>query len=104
MRVSVRDVARYAFGDLPTTLPEWFAWLEEARAEVPKEYHDALKCVLSFDEGYCDSGATASLEVWYERPETDDEMIVRVSRGISYIQSQEASERATFERLKQKYL
>lgn len=103
VRVPVRSVDHYSFDELPTTLSEWLAWLEAAKDEAPAEYREHLNCVLNWESGYYDSGDSASLDIWYERPETDEEMTTRVNRGIAYVRGKEASERATYEALKRKF-
>lgn len=103
VRVSVREIGHYRFDRLPMTLDDWVEWLTEVRTEAPERYRDGVHCVLQWDHGYYDSGATAILAIWYERPETDDEMTLRVNRGIEYVRKREANERTTYEALKRKF-
>lgn len=103
VRVTVRDVGHYSFNDLPTTIPEWIEWLNRAHEDTPEEYRDRIKCELQWDAGYYDSGDSASLVIWYDRPETDAEMTERVNRGIAHVRSSETSERAMYEALKRKF-
>src|SRR5690242_7713269 len=84
-QVKVRDVGHYSFDELPVTVDDWIEWLKEAKEETPAEYRDGLNCVLSWESGYYDSGDDAELTIWYERPETDEEMTERVNRGIAHV-------------------
>lgn len=103
VQITIRDVGSYSFDKLPNTIEGWQEWLATAHAECPKEYLESLRCILRFEDSYYDSGASASLNVWYERPETDAEITERVNRGIAYVRGAEQQERATFEALKRKY-
>lgn len=103
VKINVRAEASYSFENLPDTIEGWIDWLSVARNEVPAEYRAETKCVLSFDHGYYDDGASADFSIWYERPETDAELIARVNRGIAYVRNQEEQERRTYEALKAKF-
>lgn len=103
-QISIRDVGNYSFDDkLPNTIEGWIKWMSIALKECPTEYQESLRCVLKYKQGYYDSGDSANLSVWYERPETDDEMTERVNSGIAYVLSKDDAERALFERLRKKY-
>jgi hypothetical protein len=101
--VSVRSVGNYSFDSLPTDIEAWIDWLDAAKKEVPDQYWDSHRCVLNYESGYYDSGDSASFDICYERPETDEEMTERVGRGIAYVRQGQAAERATYEALKQKF-
>ena len=103
VRVPIREVGNYSFDELPRTIDDWIKWLELARAEVPTQYQQALHCVLSWEDGSYDDYGSASFDVWYDRPETDDEMIERVGRGIRYVQGETEKERQQYERLRAKF-
>jgi hypothetical protein len=101
--VTVRDIGHYAFDDMPTTFEAWVEWLEAARREVPEQYQDSLRFVLEWEPGYYDSGDSAGFTVKYIRPETDAEMVTRVSQGINSIRRNDAEQRRTYETLKKKF-
>jgi hypothetical protein len=101
--VSVRDVGSYSFNDLPETIDGWITWLEKAKAEAPEQYRNHLNCVLSFDRGHWDEGDSASLDIWYDRPETDAEMTERVGRGLAYVRENAEAERRQYKALKAKF-
>lgn len=101
--VSVRNVGRYSFDEMPTTPRGWIEWIARAIEDTPAQYRDKLNCVLSWEAGCYDSGDSAQLSVWYERLETDAEMTARVNRGINYVRRAAAKERARYEELKRKF-
>lgn len=103
VQIEVRDIGSYRFDRLPDNIDGWISWFKEARDEAPAEYRGILQCALQFEESYYDSGARASLNIWYERPETDAEMTERVNRGISYIRESEEKDRREFIRLQRKF-
>lgn len=103
VQVSVRSVRDWSFDEMPDSIDGWIAWLNAARSEVPLEYRDDLKCVLQYEPGSRDEGDRSELAVWYERPETDDEMRERVGRGIAYVRSEQLAERRAYEALKAKF-
>lgn len=103
VQVSVRNVGHYSFDEMPTDIDGWIAWLSAARAEVPAEHMPSLVCNLHWDRGYHDSGDSAELVIWYERPETDDEMRERVGRGIAYVRERAEAERRQYEALAKKF-
>ena len=104
VRVSVREVGHYSFdGELPNTLQGWIDWLEAARQEVPEQYRDQLHCEVEWESGYYDSGDSASVKIWYDRPETDDEMMARAKSALASIRDQERRELAEYQRLKRRF-
>ncbi len=102
--VNVCDVdGSYGFEKLPDTPDGMIAWIKSTCAGVPEEYRAQLQFALEYERDYYDSGDSASLKIWYERPETDDEMKTRVNSGIAYIRDSDANKRATYEKLKAEF-
>jgi hypothetical protein len=56
--------------------------------------------IVELKGGYDD---WASLHIKYQRPETDEEMAVRVGRALNRVRTEQAKERATYKRLKAKF-
>ncbi len=101
--INVRNIDDYQFDDLPDTPNAMIDWITAACAEAPPEYQNQLKFSLQHDAGYYDDNSRSDLRIWYDRPETDDEMRKRVGRGINYVRQHEAAERTAYERLKARF-
>lgn len=71
--------------------------------EVPEQYRGAV--TLGHESGSYDSGDI--FRIYYDRPETDEEMTSRIANEQAYetnaAAQREARDRAEFERLKQKF-
>lgn len=100
---TVVDLGSYEFDEFPSTIDGAIDFFASARERTPAEYRDALKVSLEFEQDYYDSGASASLSISYERPETDVEMKERFNRYMAYIRHGEQEERAQYEHLKRKF-
>lgn len=89
--------------DTADTLVGAIEWLNGLLAEVPAEYRDSVKFDLD-PGGYEDS---ATLEIWYERPMTAEEIAEEDERNRASMErfkaQREADERAQFERLRAKF-
>ena len=89
--------------DTADTLVGAIEWLNGLLAQVPAEYRDAVKFDL-YPGGYEDS---ATLEIWYERPMTAEEIAEEAERDRASIErfktQREADERAQFDRLRAKF-
>jgi len=103
VQITVEDVGSYRFDRMPDTLDGWIEYLGDIKAKIPAEYLDTHQVKLEYESGYYDSGDSASFKVWYERPETDAEMIERVGRGIAYVRDSADNERRQYEALKRKF-
>lgn len=101
--VKIIDLGSYSFDEFPTTIDGAIGFFEKAREQAPREYRDQLQVRLNYENGYRDSGDSAELRIWYDRPETDDEMRARFNKYLDYIRRREAEERAGLARLKAKY-
>lgn len=59
------------------TIEEVIAWLRSLLAQVPDEYKSAAKVDVDSVGGY-EGEHHAEIKVYYERPETDEEMAARI--------------------------
>ena len=101
--VTVEDLGSYSFEDFPTTIDGAMAWFSKARDKTPAEYRAALQVRLEYERGRWDEGDCASLKVWYERPETNEEMATRIDGYMKYVRASLVEERRQYEALKQKF-
>ena len=89
--------------DTADTLVGAIEWLNGLLAQVPAEYRDSVKFDL-YPGGYEDG---ATLEIWYERPMTAEEIAEEDERNRASMErfkaQREADERAQFERLRAKF-
>lgn len=79
--VMVREIDSYSFEELPTNIDGWIEWLNKALDETPEQHRASLSCVLKYEDDY-DSPGKPSFEIWYDRPETDVEMIERLAKRL----------------------
>lgn len=94
-RKMVRKEVILEYGSAEWTLAEFMGLLNT----VPPEYRDAAR--VEFETPWGDS--CSSLTVYYERPETDDELSKRLQRARTYEETHEAFERSLYESLKAKF-
>lgn len=107
-RIMVRvDVFRSAGGDrFPDDGPltDLFKWLGGIVTSVPAEHRDALQFDIGTD---LEEFPSVVIDVWYSRPETDEELVERLERRRRALAQKEAAERerelAALARLKAKY-
>lgn len=86
---------------LPTTLIEMKRWVEKRLAEIPEEYRSIAE--IDFDSTMNWDLPLATVEVRYNRPETDAEYRKRLDGYDLQRRNAEAAERAAYKRLKAKY-
>ena len=72
---------------------------QKALASIPKEYRAKARCEIGSKSGYEDSHY-AHVEITYERPETDAEVIARVKIERETDRIARLKKRAQFENLK----
>ena len=101
--VAVEDLRECSFDEFPTNIDAAIAWFTAAREKTPPEYRDELHVKLSYEAGYYDEGARASLQIWYMRPETDGEMHNRFEQYMAYLTSKFTEEEREYKRLKEKF-
>lgn len=77
-------------------------YLEGILEQVPAEHRDDCRMRISSVMGY-ESCHNATIEIYYDRPETENETAQRLKQEIADRARQEAQERAAYERLKQKF-
>ena len=93
IRVDVFNGEQYDGGDWPGNTPaELLRWFEGKISAIPTEFMDTARVKLDTASGY-EGASYVSIEIYYHRPETDEEAAAR-----------EARERADAERLKQRDL
>jgi hypothetical protein len=103
-RTATIYISRTAEHRLPVSAYAFHKWLEDQIALVPVQWSGSAKVnIENEDHGYSAPSYTAYFEVYYERPETDEEMAVRLKQERSYAQEREASERRQYAALKAKY-
>lgn len=88
------------YGD--STLDNVVAWLGELREQVPEEFRSNIKIKVDSHEGY-EGSHSATIHVYYNRPETDDELAKRERLEAKRIKNAQAYELSELARLKQKY-
>jgi len=85
----------------PTSLLEYIEWLNEKLREIPEEYRPTARVEIDSESSY----GSASLEyrIVYERPETNEEKILREGRERQIEESKKAHEIEQLKQLKAKY-
>jgi hypothetical protein len=72
------------------------------RGRIPEQYRSNARCEISSQSGY-DGDHSPTIEVQYKRPETDEEVVERLSWEAYMRSLTEAEERATLAALQAKY-
>lgn len=84
-------------------LADFIVVLEDARRQIPERFRSSAGIEIESDYESC----SVSIVIYYDRPETPDEIAARVTEYESYRRdsavAEEARERAELERLKKKY-
>ena len=81
---------------------KFLAWFEEKINSIPKEFKDSAKVELEAVSSY-GGCAYASIEIYYYRPETDEEEIARKAKEQNKAELQKQRELRQLEELKRKY-
>jgi len=81
---------------------KFLAWFEEKINSIPKEFRDSAKVELEAVPGY-EHCAYASIEIYYYRPETDEEEIARKAKEQNRAELKKQLELRQLEELKRKY-
>lgn len=84
-------------GPFPERLVDMLAWAAGLLLEAPVEYREQVTVCVETGE------YSTHFEIFYDRPETDEEMAKRVQSEMAWEQSRESRERAAYERLKAKF-
>jgi hypothetical protein len=82
-------------------LAAFIQFLQYQLDQVPAEYRDSAKIEIGCD--YCYDSANATIEVYYTRPETDEEMDARVNRKARWQAEADAKDRKHYEALKKRF-
>jgi len=87
------------YGD--DSLRDFIEFFQQLLDKVPPEYRDtaavSIDSCMEYDSAYC------AIEVYYKRPETDEEMETRVSSLERDTAKAVARARAEYERLKKRF-
>jgi len=100
-RVTVFDKEQYNGDWPPSNATEFVAWFAEKISEIPVEYRETAQ--IDIDSSSCYDSSFASIEIFYDRPETDDEMSLREHEELRKQREQELRELQTLATLKKKY-
>lgn len=96
-RKKIREVVAKEIYDDSNNLGEFVNWLSNQVDLIPQEYLNVAEIEFSEYQDYDSFGIR--IEIFYHRPETDDEMAKREKE----VADKEADERRLYERLKAKY-
>jgi hypothetical protein len=93
-------------GDNSWTIPAAIEWLQDLLETIPEEYREDSTFEVEYESDY-DGGGDAYTRVYYDRPETDEEVVARIAdsqaRAARARLEQEQRERAAYAALHQKY-
>ena len=102
LTITVFDHAQYEIEDWPKeNALDYLAWFAAKIQSIPEEFRPSAKIVLDAYESYGD--ADPQIKITYTRQETDAEVATREAEEERVRQSQIARERATYERLREKF-
>ena len=80
---------------------EFLAWLTELLAKVPAEFLPNAK--IEIGSNPCYDSSTANIEIYYDRPETEEEAERRLAEERRHVQQIQARELQQLAALKRKY-
>jgi hypothetical protein len=80
---SVTDREKYK----PDSIKQLIGWLTDKLQEVPPEYADTAKFEIESVGGY-EGEHHSEIELYYHRPETDEEMAARVARYRANVEAE----------------
>ena len=89
---------RYWDGNVPEGVGDFIDWLTALREGVPAEYRASMK--FEIDTATEWDSTYATIEVSYERPETDEEMAGRIQAAARRQRERLDRARREYERLK----
>ena len=81
---------------------KFLAWLEEKINSIPKEFRNSAKVDFEAEPGYAEN-ASATVEIHYYRPETDEEEIARKAKEQNRAELRKQQDLRQLEELKLKY-
>lgn len=98
------NVARVREYEMENSVYKFHAWLEAQTAKIPAQWSGSARIEIeNEDNGYSGPSYTAYVVVSYDRPETDEEMSVRLGGERAQAQLREEAERRQLAALKAKY-
>jgi hypothetical protein len=92
----------FIYNDWPVNAGEFIAWLSEKIDSIPVEFRKDAKVEFGVTHGY-EGDADPNIDISYTRPETDDEMNVRLSELLRREEVRQRTELKMLEELKAKY-
>lgn len=100
--VKLAKAEKYDSGFPPEGAIEFAKWLGDLMAQVPAEHARTAKLEIDSIGSY-ENSHYATVTFTYERPETDEEMALRMAKDRSAAEIQRARELQQLEALKRKY-
>lgn len=91
--------ADWSSPEIPSNLGDYIQWLQGILASVPEEYRDSAG--IDFDSDY--ESSRVSVEIDYERLETDEEIQGRLDAITQQSRLRDERDRAQYEKLKAKF-
>lgn len=88
--------------DSSTTLLAAIAWFNDKLIAIPEEYRESASCEIDSAGGW-EGSHYGHIEIWYNRPETDEEMKSRAEKEAKRADKKKREELATLAALKAKY-
>ncbi len=101
-RVDVFNKEKYDGAWPPLGATEFVAWFARKLGEIPSEYWASANIEID-SRSVCEGSSYASIEIYYVRPETDEEMAFRESEELFIKEAQKKRELRTLADLKAKY-
>ncbi len=102
-KICLKNAEQYdAEFDVPTKLCAIGTWAEQYLSDVPAEFRDSVNIDISSTGGY-EGSHYAYIEIYYYRPETDEEMDERIRQETDSLAKYENNERQKYAELKAKF-
>ena len=101
-RIIVFKGEQYDNGFPPTDATECVRWFQEKLEAIPVEYREGARIEIESVGSYEDSHY-ATVEVYYDRPETPAEEAERMGRDVVLAKQREQQERTLLAKLQAKY-
>lgn len=102
--VTIFDGDEYATDWPPTNAIECVAWFSRKLESIPHEYRDAASINIASVSGRDYSYSHyVRIDIWYRRPETDEELAVLEEKELRKQEAHKALDLKTLAELKAKY-
>lgn len=102
VRVVVFNKERYDGDWPPEVAVDFLRWFQDKVQSIPPEYRDNAKVEIDATGGY-EGSYYATIEITYERSETDAEYAARLEGARRATDDRQRQERALYEQLRAKY-